>query len=190
MDNDIMELDYLRYLEASIEEQTSLENFVNKCIGINESTSINEQLQVFTEGVVDTMRTNWQKFKVWVKQVWARFLEKLANTFSNPQGYLEQYKDIILNKKVKDNYEVTIPDHSVGVKRILGGETIPRIQANTIFNFCKGVTTSYSETGDNGQGLQLKLFMNCLRRLMLILVIIVKLNQHLNSIFLAEKLLG
>ena len=151
MDNDIMELDYLRYLEASIEEQTSLENFVNKCVGINESTSINEQLQVFTEGVVDTMRTNWQKFKVWVKKVWARFLEKLANTFSNPQGYLEQYKDIILNKKVKDNYEVTIPDHSVGVKRILGGETIPKIQANTIYSFCKSVTASHSETGDNGQ---------------------------------------
>ena len=151
MDNDIMELDYLRYLEASIEEQASLENFVNKCVGINESTSINEQLQVFTEGVVDTMRTNWQKFKVWVKKVWARFLEKLANTFSNPQGYLEQYKDIILNKKVKDNYEVTIPDHSVGVKRILGGETIPKIQANTIYSFCKSVTASYSETGDNGQ---------------------------------------
>ena len=118
MDSLAIEFDYLRYLEATMDEQFSLEDTINEYIGIYESATLDDRLQVFTEAVGEKMKSNWQKFKAWIKKVWAKFLEKLAHTFSNTQGYLEQYKDIILKKKVKEGFTVEIPNHQVGVKRI------------------------------------------------------------------------
>jgi len=128
MDNDIMELDYLRYLESVMEEQFSLEDHVNTCIGITESATIEQRLQIFTEAATERIKNNWDKFRAWIKRVFAKFLEKLANTFSNQAGYVEQYKDIILKKKVKEGFTVEIPNHKVGIERIFND----KIEALTV----------------------------------------------------------
>lgn len=134
MDSITMELDYTRYLESCIEEQFDMERCVHEALALSESFDAFQNLEAFTEAATGKFRASWEKFKAWIKKAWATFLEKIANTFKGAQSYLDKYKDIILTKKPKDGYTVTMADHELGIQRIFK-PTIDKINAADLASY-------------------------------------------------------
>ena len=134
MDSITMELDYTRYLESCIEEQFDMERCVHEALALSESFDAFQNLEAFTEATTGKFRASWEKFKAWIKKAWATFLEKIANTFKGAQSYLDKYKDIILTKKPKDGYTVTMANHELGIQRIFK-PTIDKINAADLASY-------------------------------------------------------
>ena len=114
----VASLEYELYLERVMDEQFEMERCVHEALILSEGFDVSARMQVLTEGVGQSIKNGWKKFVAWLKKAWAKFLESLANLFSNDKGWLEQYKDIILKKAPKE-YDVDMPDYATGVKRIL-----------------------------------------------------------------------
>lgn len=113
-----MDLDYELYLESVMEEQIELEHCVNEALALSDG-NLSKYREVFIESVGDKIKSGWQRFIGWIKKVWAKFTESLSNIFAGTKDYLDKYKDIILKKKVKDKFQVDIPNHGIGLQRIV-----------------------------------------------------------------------
>ena len=135
-----MDLDYELYLESVMEEQIELEHCVNEALALSDG-DLSKYREVFIESVGDKIKSGWQKFIGWIKKVWAKFTESLSNIFAGTKDYLDKYKDIILKKKVKDEFQVDIPNHGIGLQRIVD-TSIDVLQPNGISDIISSVLYS------------------------------------------------
>ena len=138
MTNSISEYDYTRetvwnnFLISQISEQIEMNRYISECcIVANESLDLFESLSPVTEGVTDRLKEAWSKAKAFFSKIWARFIERLTSFFTSNQHYLDKYKEIILKKPMKAIDEVSMPNHAVGVQRIIGC-TAPLLNAQMI----------------------------------------------------------
>lgn len=96
-------------VEAAIlsDDQISISEKVDKLYSIN-------------EGLGDSVKDAWGKFKAFLAKIWQKFSEFIARTVNTDKGYLEKYKDIILHRKWKDDQKDLDIDaqYTVGITRL------------------------------------------------------------------------
>ena len=113
---------YAQYLIEMTAEEEKLKGFTEALIGVHEGTSI-DNLMAIREGVGDKINSVWEKFKGFLERIWAKFMNYANKAILNQVEYLEQYKDIILNRKPND-FAFEMTDYPAGIQR-MGSVTIP-----------------------------------------------------------------
>ena len=113
---------YAQYLIEMTAEEEKLKGFTEALIGVHEGTSI-DNLMAIREGVGDKINGVWEKFKGFLERIWAKFMNYANKAILNQVEYLEQYKDIILNRKPSD-FAFEMTDYPAGIQR-MGSVSIP-----------------------------------------------------------------
>lgn len=127
------EAKYREFLEETIREQEDIDRFLAECQIFTEETDINQKLAALNEGLVDNVMDAISKFAQWLKTLWAKFLERLSRIFNSNKGYLNQYRDIILKKAVKEG-TINSSNYDVGIKR-MAASTIYALTPQDIESF-------------------------------------------------------
>lgn len=111
--NYIEDARYFQFMIESAIENEKINGFVKSVIGVSEGASI-EKLWAIHEDVGDKIRNLWDKFIAFLNRVWAKFIENTNKLINSDKGYLEKYKDIILNNKPED-VEIEMREYAVGI---------------------------------------------------------------------------
>ena len=126
MNSVISEYDYTHeavwngFLMNRISEQIEMNRYISECCAICEGVDVFDKLVAVNEGVTDKIKEGWAKAKSFFKRIWAKFVERLTSFFTSNQTYLDKYKEIILKKPMKALDDVTMPNHTIGIQRIIG----------------------------------------------------------------------
>ena len=80
----------------------------------------------------DKIKTRWQKFVAFIKNMFAKFIESMTNILYNEKDYLEKYKDIILKKKPKEDMEYSYTGDYKEAVITKGGITVKEIVPSTM----------------------------------------------------------
>ena len=89
-------------------EQSRFEMVISEAIGFSSNYSIND-IELVHEGVMDKIRSGFNKLIENIKKLWAKFKEATAFHFGSNIKYLEKYKDTILNKPLKEDKYIMRP---------------------------------------------------------------------------------
>lgn len=112
---------HFSFLESMIHEQNEMADYISECVILsnpNKKYVLNE-LASFNEGAFgDKVKGMFARLKSFFSRIWQKFLEKLNAWSMDNKKYLEEYKDIILGKKVTLE-SVKMRNHKVGVERII-----------------------------------------------------------------------
>ena len=109
---------YEEYLENKINNESILASKIRSHIPINES-SYKKVTAILEAKLSDNIKSKWQKFIGFIKNLFAKFAESMTAFFTNNKEYLEKYKDIILRKKPKDIDYSYNGDYKVGIDRCI-----------------------------------------------------------------------
>ena len=109
---------YEEYLENKINNESILASKIRSHIPINES-SYKKVTAILEARLSDNIKSKWQKFIGFIKNLFAKFAESMTAFFTNNKEYLEKYKDIILRKKPKDIDYSYNGDYKVGINRCI-----------------------------------------------------------------------
>ena len=113
-------LDYAEFVAGMIEEQTEMEDFINRCVLFAHPQSVREEFAftIITENkLTDKIKIFFKKVKEFFTKIFAKFSEKMNALILEDHKYLEKYKDIILGKKCTLE-SIKMRDHNVGLARI------------------------------------------------------------------------
>lgn len=112
---------HFSFLESMIHEQNEMADYISECVILsnpNKKYALNE-LASFNEGAFgDKVKGMFARLKSFFSRIWQKFLEKLNAWSMDNKKYLEEYKDIILGKKVTLE-SVKMRNHKEGVNRII-----------------------------------------------------------------------
>ena len=115
---------YRQYLINKANCQRQLRGMVVEAAILSDNQiSISEKvdkLYALNEGLGDSVKDAWGKFKAFLSKIWQKFTEFVARTINTDKSYLEKYKDIILHRKWKDenkNLEIDA-QYAVGITRL------------------------------------------------------------------------
>lgn len=89
---------YQLYMEQIIRQQKDMNRYIQECICLEEGNY--EGLEFLNEGVLDSIKETIEKIIAKIKEFFAKLKESLDKTFKSEQKYLEEHKDIILQKQV------------------------------------------------------------------------------------------
>jgi len=132
---------HFSFLESMIHEQNEMADYISECVILsnpNKKYALNE-LASFNEGAFgDKVKGMFTRLKSFFSRIWQKFLEKLNAWSMDNKKYLEEYKDIILGKKVTLE-SVKMRNHKEGVNRIIN------IYKNKVNSFA--VPLKYDEIG-------------------------------------------
>lgn len=115
---------YRQYLINKANCQRQLRGMVVEAAILSDNQiSISEKvdkLYALNEGLGDSVKDAWGKFKAFLSKIWQKFSEFIARTVNTDKGYLERYKDIILHRKWKDDQKDLEIDaqYTVGITRL------------------------------------------------------------------------
>lgn len=109
---------YEEYLENKINNESILASKIRSHIPINES-SYKKVTAILEARLSDNIKSKWQKFIGFIKNLFAKFAESMTAFFTNNKEYLEKYKDIILRKKPKDIDYSYNGDYKIGIDRCI-----------------------------------------------------------------------
>ena len=99
---------YEEYIQNKIDNERRLANHIKQYIPVTESAY--KQISVIYEAkATDAIKAKWTKFIEFIKNMFAKFAEKITSILVDEKGYLEKYKKIILEKKPKPGNEYSIP---------------------------------------------------------------------------------
>lgn len=110
---------YESYIQAKIDAEDRLAFALKENMIISEADYSNiRAIQEASLG--DKIKAKWNRFVAFIKGIFSRFLESMSNILLDEKDYLEKYKDIILNKKAKEDIEYSYTgDYEEGLKRIM-----------------------------------------------------------------------
>ena len=113
---------YESYIQSKIDSENRLAFALKESMAISESDYSN--IRAINEAKLgDKIKTKWQKFVAFIKNMFAKFMESMTNILYNEKEYLEKYKDIILRKKPKEDMEYSYTgDYKEGINRITNVE--------------------------------------------------------------------
>lgn len=92
---------YYQFLIENTIEAEKLRGFTKTLFAANEGASITS-LYAIQEDVGDKIRNIWDKFIAFINRVWAKFMDYANRVIQSDKGYLEKYKEVILNKAPND----------------------------------------------------------------------------------------
>ena len=113
---------YYQFLVESAVESEKLKGFTTILFAANEGVDVSK-LFAIKEDVGDKIRNIWDKFIAFLNRVWAKFMDYTNRVIQNDKGWLEQYKDIILNKQPND-VDIEMRDYPTGIHNMTS-MTIP-----------------------------------------------------------------
>lgn len=134
------EFEYASFLMESLENQKSMERYIQECCIISEGTEVFERIQALNENKVTDA---FKKFVEWFKGLIAKFIEKLTGFVASDKKYLDKYKDIILGKKFK--ITSTMPEYFTGLKRI-NNTTVPDLNYQAQANLLAGQNQEFAQS--------------------------------------------
>lgn len=110
---------YEDYIQNKISNEEAIAYHLQQYIPINEIAYKN--IRAINESKIkDKIKTKWEKFLAFIRNIFAKFMEAMTNLFSNDKEYLEKYKDIILTKKPKKGNKVSMPgNYEEAIKRCI-----------------------------------------------------------------------
>lgn len=113
---------YESYLQNQIENQERIARALSNNGIISESTA-SKIIAINEAKLTDNIKAKWNKFINFIKSVTAKFMEAMTNILVNEKTYLEKYKDIIQNKKPKEDMEFSYTgDYVEAVNRLINTE--------------------------------------------------------------------
>ena len=104
---------YYRFLIESTIEAEKLKGFTSTLFAANEGVSL-DKLFAIREDVGDKIRNLWDKFIAFINRVWAKFMDYTNRVIQTDKGYLEQYKETILNKQPND-VDIQMRNYAAGI---------------------------------------------------------------------------
>jgi len=107
---------YNEYLNNKIANESKLIQSLGGMITVKESVMLEAKAS-------DNIKAKWNKLIEFAKGLIARFLESMSNILLDNKAYLEKYKDIILNKKPKEDLKYSYTgDYETGIQRLMNTE--------------------------------------------------------------------
>lgn len=110
------DLKYTLLMVDRMRQEAYNEAYILECLAIAENSNLYEELISIREGVIDKIKVGWEKLKTWIKNLWAKFMEKFNKIALSDADYLKKYQDIIFNKK-KVDATYTMLDYPTGIYR-------------------------------------------------------------------------
>ena len=162
--NTLLGIDYASDEGEAVEEAAYLENIVNlelanyrwslmeiykygiveeAKIRMNESSDVAYEMEALNEAIMSKAKNAFNLAIAKIKEIFAKFMEKLRANFTSTKNYLDKYKDIILNNN--------LPDPSYTCKNLIEGMyrvvdyTIPAFNYNEIKNKLDSYSTFFTE---------------------------------------------
>lgn len=115
---------YESYIESKIDSEDILARALKEQMILKES-DYSSITALHEASLGDKIKVKWKKFIAFIKGLIARFMESMTNILYDERGYLEKYKDIILQKKPKTDLEFSYTgNYEEGIKRITN-TTVP-----------------------------------------------------------------
>lgn len=110
---------YEEYIQNKIDNERRLANHIKQYIPVTES--VYKQISAIYEAkLADGAKAKWTKFIEFIKNMFAKFAEKITHLLVDEKKYLEKYKDIILKKTPKEGNEYSIPgDYKEAIYRCI-----------------------------------------------------------------------
>ena len=99
---------YEEYIQTKIDNERRLANHIKQYIPVTESA--HKQITAIYEAKAgDSAKAKWNKFIEFIKNMFAKFAERITHLLIDEKSYLEKYKKIILEKTPKEGNEYSIP---------------------------------------------------------------------------------
>ena len=95
----------------------------------NPDADVLQELYILNEGIGDKLKTKFQNMVAKIKEIFAKFMEKLRANFTTTKNYMEKYRKVILQSQVPNDWKTK--DILAGMDRVLNYE-IPAFTYNEI----------------------------------------------------------
>lgn len=107
---------YKGYLVERYYMNKEQQRFVEECLALSESNI--PQLKIVNEDLKMDKKGKFERLKELIKEIFEKFLMKMNSFFKNDKKFLEQYKDVILTKKIEPYTLNNMPEYKLGIKNI------------------------------------------------------------------------
>ena len=97
-------VDYFYFTENMINQQNEMERYINECIILSNPNrkKVFQEMTVLNEASFgDKVKAIFAKLKSFFAEVFQKFAESFNNLINSNKEYLDQYKNVILGKKVQ-----------------------------------------------------------------------------------------
>lgn len=105
------------FLQERSMEQYMLEKSIAEALVISEGTDVYNRIVSLNEGAFDKIKSGFKKIIEFIKKIFAKFVSTMDEWFKKDSEYLKKYKDIILNKPLKEA-TYTMPNYANGIKNL------------------------------------------------------------------------
>ena len=113
---------YESYIQAKIDAEDRLAFALKENMVISEADYSNIRA-IHEAKASEKIKVKWKKFIAFIKGLIAKFMESISNILLDEKEYLEKYKDIILNKKAKEELEYSYSgNYEMGINRLIATE--------------------------------------------------------------------
>ena len=118
----ITEGQVFEYYQSKINNQISLESYINECVILAEGKNVISKLQAFNE---EEKKTGWErikeafrKFGEFFKKIFAKFFDRMSRFIQGNKKWLDKHKALIINNKLRFE-DITMYDYFTGIKRMV-----------------------------------------------------------------------
>lgn len=135
------EAKYYEFLTEMAVNKEKLVGLAKTSALIKEDASF-EQIYSINEDAVETLKNTWQRFDAFLKRLFAKFMDYFNRIIRTNVGWLEKYKDTILNVKPDSAQVEGIKDFQTGIQNMM------RLSIPTFDQVKDKVPTDITNNGD------------------------------------------
>lgn len=132
---------YYKFLTELAVNKEKLVGLAKTSALIKEDASF-EQIYSINEDAVETLKSTWQRFDAFLKRLFAKFMDYFNRIIRTNVGWLEKYKDTILNVKPDSAQVEGIKDFKTGIQNMM------RLSIPTFDQVKDKVPTDITNNGD------------------------------------------
>lgn len=118
--------EYAMFLVSEANKQDLMLDYINN--EILAESNIKFGLVTEASNIGSKVKNTINRILKFIAKLWAKFMEFFTKVFATDKKYLEKYKDIILNKPLKDAEFEMYDYENTGAIRAITDTTIPRFQ--------------------------------------------------------------
>ena len=140
----VEQMRYFQYLQEQMQQENELNVYISECLCLSEGTF--NEFQALHEAITDKVSNAWEKILDFLRRMWGKFTESMNNLFDNNKEYLNQYRDIILNRPPKFAQSIDMNDCKLAINRMM------KIQLQPVNSAILGrIPKSDKEANEEGQ---------------------------------------
>ena len=140
----VEQMRYFQYLQEQMQQENELNAYISECLCLSEGTF--NEFQALHEAITDKVSNAWEKILDFLRRMWGKFSESMNNLFDNNKEYLNQYRDIILNRPPKFAQSIDMNDCKLAINRMM------KIQLQPVNSAILGrIPKSDKEANEEGQ---------------------------------------